>query len=132
VSGLLLRVSGFLLRVDAVADARHGVNDPRFAEAFTQRRDSDAHRVGERVGVLIPRAFQELFGADDSAFGGDEDFEHGELFPGQRDVAVFTWPARFPVARIDQILVRGVEAENAWTLPATGSDHLPVAAGISW
>ena len=62
VSGLLLRVSGFLLRVDAVADARHGVNDPRFAEAFTQRRDSDAHRVGERVGVLIPRAFQELFG----------------------------------------------------------------------
>ena len=36
------------------------------------------------------------------------------------------------MARIDQILVRGVEAENAWTLPATGSDHLPVAAGISW
>ena len=32
--------------------------------------------------------FQELFGADDTAFGGDEDFEHCELFPGQRDVAV--------------------------------------------
>ena len=44
----------------------------------------------------------------------------------------FTWPAGFPVARIDQILVRGVKPESAWLLPATGSDHLPVAAGISW
>src|SRR5205807_623355 len=30
---------------------------------------------------------QEFFGADDAAFGGDEDFEHCELLPGQRDVA---------------------------------------------
>lgn len=44
----------------------------------------------------------------------------------------FTWPATFPVARIDQILVRGVEPETSWVLPATGSDHRPVAAGISW
>ncbi|MFF2190919.1 endonuclease/exonuclease/phosphatase family protein [Streptomyces sp. NPDC058155] len=44
----------------------------------------------------------------------------------------FSWPARFPVARIDQILVRGVEPESSWVLSATGSDHLPVAAGISW
>jgi vancomycin resistance protein VanJ len=44
----------------------------------------------------------------------------------------FTWPASFPVARIDQILVRGVRPKSSWVLPATGSDHLPVAAGISW
>ncbi|MET9718602.1 endonuclease/exonuclease/phosphatase family protein [Streptomyces rochei] len=44
----------------------------------------------------------------------------------------FSWPASFPVARIDQILVRGVEPKSAWLLPETGSDHLPVAAGISW
>lgn len=44
----------------------------------------------------------------------------------------FSWPAKFPVARIDQILVRGVEPESSWLLPATGSDHRPVAAGISW
>ncbi|MFE2419879.1 endonuclease/exonuclease/phosphatase family protein [Streptomyces hokutonensis] len=44
----------------------------------------------------------------------------------------FSWPAKFPVARIDQILVRGVRPTKAWVLPATGSDHLPVAAGISW
>ncbi|MCX5060126.1 endonuclease/exonuclease/phosphatase family protein [Streptomyces sp. NBC_00452] len=44
----------------------------------------------------------------------------------------FSWPAKFPVARIDQILVRGVKPESSWSLPATGSDHMPVAAGISW
>ncbi|MGW4550371.1 endonuclease/exonuclease/phosphatase family protein [Streptomyces violaceorubidus] len=44
----------------------------------------------------------------------------------------FSWPATFPVARIDQILVRGVEPTGSWVLPATGSDHLPVAAGVSW
>ncbi|WP_406275177.1 endonuclease/exonuclease/phosphatase family protein [Actinacidiphila glaucinigra] len=41
-----------------------------------------------------------------------------------------SWPASFPVARIDHILVRGMEPRSAWTLPATGSDHLPVAASI--
>ncbi|BFO14982.1 hypothetical protein SHKM778_13700 [Streptomyces sp. KM77-8] len=44
----------------------------------------------------------------------------------------FTWPARFPVARIDHILVRGVTVASSRVLPATGSDHLPVAAGIGW
>lgn len=40
----------------------------------------------------------------------------------------FTWPASFPVARIDQSLVRGVGLRAACTPPATDSDHLPVAA----
>ena len=44
----------------------------------------------------------------------------------------FTWPASFPVLRIDQILVRGVEPDNSWVRPANGSDHRPVAATISW
>jgi vancomycin resistance protein VanJ len=44
----------------------------------------------------------------------------------------FSWPAAFPVVRIDQILVRGVTPQRSWVLPATGSDHLPVAASISW
>ncbi|MET8976932.1 endonuclease/exonuclease/phosphatase family protein [Streptomyces sp. NPDC004539] len=44
----------------------------------------------------------------------------------------FSWPAAFPVARIDQILVRGVDPRSAWLLPETGSDHLPVAARIGW
>ncbi|WP_223778705.1 endonuclease/exonuclease/phosphatase family protein [Streptomyces sp. 135] len=43
----------------------------------------------------------------------------------------FTWPAALPVVRIDQILVRGVAAASSWTLPATASDHRPVAATLS-
>src|SRR5438552_3858714 len=73
--------------VDVVPDAGHGGDDPGVAEAFAQCRDSDAHGVGERVGVLIPRPFQELLGADDTAFGSDENFEHCELLAGERDVA---------------------------------------------
>jgi len=44
----------------------------------------------------------------------------------------FSWPAAFPVARIDQILTRGVDPRSAWLLPETGSDHVPVAARIGW
>ncbi|MFD3513110.1 endonuclease/exonuclease/phosphatase family protein [Streptomyces sp. NPDC058657] len=44
----------------------------------------------------------------------------------------FSWPARFPMVRIDQILCRGVQPRSAWVLPATGSDHLPVGARVSW
>ncbi|MFI1729369.1 endonuclease/exonuclease/phosphatase family protein [Streptomyces acidicola] len=42
----------------------------------------------------------------------------------------FSWPASFPMARIDQILVRDAEPEASWTLPATASDHLPLAARV--
>ncbi|MEV8389986.1 MULTISPECIES: endonuclease/exonuclease/phosphatase family protein [unclassified Streptomyces] len=42
----------------------------------------------------------------------------------------FSWPTSFPLARIDQILVRGVEPTSSWTLPETDSDHLPIAARV--
>jgi serine-type D-Ala-D-Ala carboxypeptidase (penicillin-binding protein 5/6) len=47
------------LGVDAVPDAGHRRDDPGLAEAFAQCRDGDAHGVGERVGVLIPRPSQQ-------------------------------------------------------------------------
>src|SRR4051794_15276181 len=78
---------GFRLGVDAVPDAGHGGDDPGFAEAFAQSRNRYAHGVGERVCVLVPRPFQQLFGADDTAFGSDENVEHRELLPRQWDVA---------------------------------------------
>ncbi|MFD4954623.1 MULTISPECIES: endonuclease/exonuclease/phosphatase family protein [unclassified Streptomyces] len=43
----------------------------------------------------------------------------------------FSWPASLPMARIDQIMVRGVEPVSSWTLPRTGSDHLPIAARVN-
>ncbi|WP_408630288.1 endonuclease/exonuclease/phosphatase family protein [Amycolatopsis mongoliensis] len=43
----------------------------------------------------------------------------------------FSWPAGLPMARIDQVFVAGVRPVASWTLPATGSDHLPVAASLA-
>nr|WP_239131388.1 endonuclease/exonuclease/phosphatase family protein [Planobispora takensis] len=42
----------------------------------------------------------------------------------------FSWPAAWPLARIDHVMTRGMVPAGTWTLPATGSDHLPVAARI--
>jgi vancomycin resistance protein VanJ len=76
--------------------------------------------VGDLNGPMDDRAFNgltsQLRSAQDTA---------GDGFG-------FTWPAGFPVVRIDQILFRGGTATSSWVLPATGSDHRPVAARISW
>ncbi|EGX55630.1 hypothetical protein SZN_31874 [Streptomyces zinciresistens K42] len=42
----------------------------------------------------------------------------------------FSWPTSFPLARIDQIMVKGIEPMSSWSLPATASDHLPLAARV--
>ncbi|AUH43560.1 hypothetical protein CXR04_28330 [Streptomyces sp. CMB-StM0423] len=76
--------------------------------------------LGDLNGTVDDRAFDGLTGQMSSV-----QEEAGNGFG-------FSWPAGFPVARIDQILVRGMEPRSAWLLPATGSDHLPVAAGLGW
>ncbi|MEV6951016.1 endonuclease/exonuclease/phosphatase family protein [Streptomyces sp. NPDC051183] len=89
------------------------------AEALAAEHNERVVLLGDLNGTTGDRAFDDitsrLRSAQDAA---------GDGFG-------FSWPARFPVARIDQILVRGVEPKNSWVLPATGSDHLPVAAAIS-
>jgi vancomycin resistance protein VanJ len=102
---------------------------------WTASRDAGADVLGnaiaaernERVVLL-----GDLNGSmDDRAFAGiTSQMRSAQDAAG--DGFGFSWPASFPVARIDQILVRGVEPEGSWVLPATGSDHRPVAAGISW
>ncbi|GAA3419943.1 endonuclease/exonuclease/phosphatase family protein [Streptosporangium vulgare] len=42
----------------------------------------------------------------------------------------FSWPAVFPLARIDHVMTRTAIPVAAWTLPATGSDHLPLIARV--
>jgi vancomycin resistance protein VanJ len=90
------------------------------AAAVAADRNERVVLLGDLNGTLDDRAFadltEQLHSAQDTA---------GDGFG-------FSWPAKFPVARIDQILVRGVRPRSSWVLPATGSDHLPVAAGISW
>ncbi|MFF3934586.1 endonuclease/exonuclease/phosphatase family protein [Streptomyces phaeofaciens] len=43
----------------------------------------------------------------------------------------FSFPAAFPLARIDQIMARSATVGHIRTLPPTASDHLPVIAGIT-
>ncbi|MFJ1758558.1 endonuclease/exonuclease/phosphatase family protein [Kitasatospora sp. NPDC088134] len=99
----------------------------------TGRRDEAAARLAEAVRAeRLPRVVVvgDFNGsADDSALRGLT----GPLRSAQREAGDgfgFTWPAAFPVVRIDQILVKGVAPRAAWTLPDTGSDHLPVAAAL--
>jgi vancomycin resistance protein VanJ len=108
--------------------------NPR-AGFWTDSRDRNAQALGEALAaeqnermVLLG----DLNGTvDDRAFADITSQLHS-VQDAAGDGFGFTWPATFPVARIDQILVRGVQPKSSWVLPATGSDHLPVAAGISW
>ncbi|MCW7943711.1 membrane protein [Streptomyces hygroscopicus] len=106
----------------------------KLAAGFTARqRDTSADALGEAIvgeqlgkvvllgdlnGTMNDRSLNEVTsqmrstqGAAGSGFG-------------------FSWPASFPMARIDQIMVKGVDPVSSWTLPRTGSDHLPVAARV--
>ncbi len=52
------------------------------------------------------------------------------LNPARSGLAL-SWPAALPVARIDQVMTRSATVTRLWSLPATASDHLPVAARIA-
>lgn len=90
------------------------------SKAFTDERNERVVLLGDLNGSMDDRALAgvtaQLHSAQDAA---------GDGFG-------FTWPTRFPVVRADHILVRGVRPARSWVLPATGSDHRPVAATISW
>ncbi|MER6133842.1 endonuclease/exonuclease/phosphatase family protein [Streptomyces sp. NPDC001815] len=89
-------------------------------KAVAEERNERVVLLGDLNGTMDDRAFTDITSQLRSA----------QVAAG--DGFGFTWPAKFPMVRIDQILVRGVKPESSWSLPPTGSDHLPVAAGISW
>ena len=101
----------------------------------TDSRDRGARALGEALAAERNKRvvlLGDLNGTmDDRAFAGiTAQMRSAQEAAG--DGFGFSWPAMFPVVRIDQILVRGVKPESSWVLAATGSDHLPVAAGIGW
>jgi vancomycin resistance protein VanJ len=101
----------------------------------TAQRDRGAAALGRAVAAeRMERVvlLGDLNGTlDDRAFAGiTSHLRSAQATAG--DGFGFTWPARFPVVRIDQILVRGMRPESSWVLPATGSDHRPVAAALRW
>ncbi len=42
----------------------------------------------------------------------------------------FTWPAKFPVARLDHALTRGLTTVTSTVLPDNGSDHRAILVGL--
>ncbi|QKG22372.1 StaP [Actinomadura verrucosospora] len=108
--------------------------NPRGGFATTSR-DRNAQALGRAVAAE-PNKRMVLLGdlngtTDDRVFDGlTSRLRSAQVAAG--DGFGFSWPAQFPMVRIDQILVRGVKPESSWVLPATGSDHRPVAAGIGW
>ncbi|MEU1481702.1 endonuclease/exonuclease/phosphatase family protein, partial [Streptomyces sp. NPDC005760] len=101
---------------------------------WTESRDRNAEALAKAVAAE-PSGRVVLLGdlngtTDDRAFAGLTS-RLRSVQDAAGDGFGFTWPAGFPVARIDQILVRGVDPRSSWVLPATGSDHRPVAAAIS-
>jgi vancomycin resistance protein VanJ len=108
--------------------------NPRVGFA-TAQRDRGAQALGKAIAAeQIKRIvlLGDLNGTmDDRAFA-DITLQLRSTQDAAGDGFGFSWPAKFPVVRIDQILVKGVRPEWSSVLPATSSDHLPVAAGISW
>jgi vancomycin resistance protein VanJ len=102
---------------------------------WTASRDIGVQALGQAIAA-DPGKRVVLLGdlngtMDDRAFAGLT----AQLHSAQEtagDGFGFTWPASFPVVRIDQILTAGVEPARSWVLPANGSDHRPVEATISW
>ncbi|GAA1394208.1 teicoplanin resistance protein VanJ [Catellatospora coxensis] len=95
-------------------------NAQALAEAVAAERNERVVLLGDLNGTVDDRALAGLTSRLRSA----------QVTAG--DGFGFSWPAAFPVVRIDQILTRGVQPQSSWVLPATGSDHLPVAARLGW
>ncbi|MER5779612.1 endonuclease/exonuclease/phosphatase family protein [Streptomyces sp. NPDC002039] len=94
------------------------------------RRDESAVRLGEAVAAEPSRRvllLGDLNGTVDDR--GLAPLTSRLTAPGSG--FAFSWPARFPLARIDQVLARAATVTRVWSLPRTGSDHLPVAARVT-
>lgn len=95
-------------------------NAEALAKAVATEQNKRMVLVGDMNGTMDDRAFDgitsRLRSAQDAAGNGFG----------------FSWPAKFPMVRIDQILTRGVEPRSSWVLPASGSDHRPVAVRVGW
>ncbi|MEU9859767.1 endonuclease/exonuclease/phosphatase family protein [Streptomyces sp. NPDC047971] len=102
----------------------------RASEGYaTAWRDESARRLG--VALSSERAAAVLVLGDLNGTAADRGL--GPVMDqvrGSRGEFAFSWPADVPLARIDHVLARGGEVTTTWTLPATGSDHLPVAARV--
>ncbi|MFD8198008.1 endonuclease/exonuclease/phosphatase family protein [Streptomyces sp. NPDC059701] len=93
-------------------------------------RDESARLLGEAVGAEEQRRVLLLGDLNSTVDDRGLSPLTAHLEPAERGLA-FSFPAGFPLARIDQVMARSATVRHIRTLPATGSDHLPVAARIT-
>ncbi|MFJ5036992.1 endonuclease/exonuclease/phosphatase family protein [Streptomyces parvulus] len=97
----------------------------------SSRRDESARLLGDAVAAEPTRRvvlLGDLNGTvHDRALAPLTD----ELNAARRGLSP-SFPAAFPVARIDQVMARAATVRSLRTLDATGSDHLPVLARVTW
>lgn len=94
------------------------------------RRDESAHLLGRAVAaetVAKVIVVGDLNGTvDDRGLSPLT----SQLNVSERGFAL-SFPASLPLARIDQVMARSATVGRMRTLPATGSDHLPVAVRVA-
>ncbi|WP_435867377.1 endonuclease/exonuclease/phosphatase family protein [Streptomyces werraensis] len=94
------------------------------------RRDESAVRLGREVAAE-PVGRVVLLGD----LNGTVDDRGLEPLASRLEVPrrgfAFSFPAGLPLVRIDQVMARSATVAGIGTLPATGSDHLPVRARIA-
>ncbi|MER6120821.1 endonuclease/exonuclease/phosphatase family protein [Streptomyces sp. NPDC001743] len=93
-------------------------------------RDESAHLLGRAVAAETVAKVLVLGDLNSTVDDRGLSPLTSQLNVSERGFA-FSFPASFPLARIDQILARSATVGRMRTLPATGSDHLPVTARIT-
>lgn len=96
----------------------------------SSRRDESARLLGRAVAA--ERLERVILMGDLNGTVDDRGLEPltSRLEVPRRGFAL-SFPASLPVARIDQVMARSATVDHLRALPATGSDHLPVAARIT-
>lgn len=89
-------------------------------DAIAADRTGRAVLLGDLNGTMNDRSLAPITSQLRSAQGAAGDG------PG------FSWPAAFPMTRIDQIMVRGLDPVSSKVLAPTGSDHRPVEASLEF
>ncbi|AZM58718.1 endonuclease [Streptomyces sp. WAC 01420] len=94
------------------------------------RRDESARLLGRAVAA--ERLDRVVLMGDLNGTADDRGLAPltSRLDPARRGFAL-SFPAALPLARIDQVMARSASVDHIRALPATGSDHLPVAARVT-
>ncbi|MGW0732508.1 endonuclease/exonuclease/phosphatase family protein [Streptomyces sp. NPDC002851] len=103
------------IRASGLASARRDESASMLGKALASERLKTVILLGDLNGTVDDRGLAPLT---------------SRMNVAERGFA-FSFPAAFPLVRIDQVVARSATVGDIRTLPATGSDHLPVAARIA-